>query len=136
MNKKKNSVRVLNQKVKRKEGQNNKLKNKHESSDIGILEKALTSAEKNNRRFKERRKVSKDNLKRKLSASFEVEKDDLKKKLAKKEEEVKHLQNVNLELEEQLQDITEGVQETRRDGRTYSSNMRMMVCLALCTLKL
>ena len=129
--KKKNAVKVLNQTIKRRDAKIQQLKETFEASTVGQdllnTKLALSSVEKKHKKLKRANKIKKAGLTKRLSEEFEQTKSALKSQLAEKDEEICSLQHENLVLEEQVRGLQAQSKEVKADGKSFSSNMRMMV---------
>ena len=129
--KKKNAVKVLNQTIKRRDAKIQQLKETFEASTVGQdllnTKSALSSVEKKHKKLKRANKIKKAGLTKRLSEEFEQTKSALKSQLAEKDKEICSLQHENLVLEEQVRGLQAQSKEVKADGKSFSSNMRMMV---------
>ena len=123
-------ARVVNQKLKRRENRIEELKARLNSSqpiqELAIAKKALSSAEKKNKQMKKYKETKSSAVKR-LSDEHEVENTEFRKMLEDKERQIRELQNEKMALEEKIKEMEEQSKDTKADGKTYSSDMRMMV---------
>ena len=72
-------------------------------------------------------KETKSSAVKRLSDEHEVENTEFRKMLEDKERQIRELQNEKMALEEKVKEMEEKSKDTKADGKTYSSDMRMVV---------
>ena len=77
--------------------------------------------------MKKYHKNTKSSAVKRLSDEHEVENIEFRKMLEDKEKQIRELQNEKIALEEKVKEMEEQNKDTKADGKTYSSDMRMMV---------
>lgn len=128
--KKKGAIKILNQKLKRKERQISNLKNllkSHETETITKLKKQYKVKARSHMRLKkslthmrrEVRSISADDMEQRCC--------ELEERINSMDYEIRNLQAENLLLGEKVQDLESEEKLTKNGAKTYSNEMRLMV---------
>nr|XP_055059726.1 uncharacterized protein LOC129443265 [Misgurnus anguillicaudatus]XP_055059727.1 uncharacterized protein LOC129443265 [Misgurnus anguillicaudatus]XP_055059728.1 uncharacterized protein LOC129443265 [Misgurnus anguillicaudatus]XP_055059729.1 uncharacterized protein LOC129443265 [Misgurnus anguillicaudatus]XP_055059730.1 uncharacterized protein LOC129443265 [Misgurnus anguillicaudatus]XP_055059731.1 uncharacterized protein LOC129443265 [Misgurnus anguillicaudatus]XP_055059732.1 uncharacterize len=127
---KKGTIRVLNQKLKRKEKQISNLKNLLKSQDAKTIAK-LKKQYKVKARSHMRLKKSLTRMKREVKSNSVNDMDrrccELEERSISMNSEIHDLQLKNHILEEKIQDLESEKKLTKKDAKLYSNKMRLMV---------
>ena len=92
-----------------------------------IAKKNLYASEKRHRELKKYHKDSKQTARKRLSLEYEATKSELIEKIREKEETIVELENEKMELEEKVKEMESEKKDTKLNGKSYSTDMRMMV---------
>lgn len=128
--KKKGAIRILNQKLKRKEKQISDLKNllkSHEAETIAKLKKQYKVKARSHMRLKKSLTHMRREVKSNSVDDMEHRCCEFKERINSMNSEIHDLQVENLLLGEKIQDLESGKKLTKTDAKSYSNEMRLMV---------